>query len=62
MAKTLSLSEVNIRLSELVTEVQKREEEVIATKNGHPDAIWGAKQMGWESFLKARRFFWPLDF
>ena len=39
MAKTLSLSEVKIRLPELVAGVQEREEEIIVTKNGRPAAI-----------------------
>lgn len=39
MAKTLSLSEVKTRLPELVAGVQKREEEVVVTKNGRPAAI-----------------------
>ena len=39
MAKTLSLSEIKTRLSELVVGVQEREEEVIVTKNGRPAAI-----------------------
>jgi prevent-host-death family protein len=39
MAKTLPLSEVKTRLSELVAGVQEREEEVVVTKNGRPAAI-----------------------
>jgi antitoxin YefM len=39
MAKTLSLSEVQTRLPELVAGVQEREAEVIVTKNGRPAAI-----------------------
>ena len=39
MAKTLSLSEVKMRLPELIAGVQEREEEVVVTKNGRPAAI-----------------------
>lgn len=39
MAKTFPLSEVKTRLPELVAGVQEREEEVVVTKNGRPDAI-----------------------
>jgi len=39
MAKTLSLSEVKMRLPELIAGVQDREEEVVVTKNGRPAAI-----------------------
>ena len=39
MAKTLPLSEVKTRLPELVTGVEKREEEVVVTKNGRPAAM-----------------------
>lgn len=40
MAKTLSLSEVKIRLLELVAGIQERGKEVITTKNGRPAVIW----------------------
>ena len=39
MAKTLSLSEVKMRLPELIAGVQEREEEVVVTKNGRPAAV-----------------------
>ena len=39
MAKTLSLSEVKMRLPELIAGVQDREEEVVVTKNGRPAAV-----------------------
>lgn len=37
--KTLSLSEVKMKLSALVDAVQATEEEVIITKNGRPAAV-----------------------
>lgn len=37
--KTLSLSEVKMKLSSLVEEVQAADEEVIITKNGSPAAV-----------------------
>ncbi len=39
MTKTLSLSEVKMRLPELIAGVQDREEEVVVTKNGRPAAV-----------------------
>ena len=39
MAKTLSLTEVKMRLPELIAGVQDREEEIVVTKNGRPAAI-----------------------
>jgi len=37
--KTLSLSEVKMKLSELVDRVQSTDEEVVITKNGRPAAV-----------------------
>jgi antitoxin YefM len=37
--KTLSLSEVKMKLSSLVEEVQAADEEIVITKNGSPAAI-----------------------
>ncbi len=37
--KTLSLSEVKMKLSGLVEEVQATDEEVVITKNGSPAAV-----------------------
>ncbi len=37
--KTLSLSEAKMKLSSLVDEVHKTDEEVIITKNGSPAAV-----------------------
>jgi antitoxin YefM len=37
--KTLSLSEVKMKLSSLVEEVQAADEEVVITKNGSPAAV-----------------------
>ena len=37
--KTLSLSEAKSRLSGLVDEVERRDEEVVITKNGRPAAV-----------------------
>lgn len=37
--KTLSLSEVKMKLSSLVEEVQATDEEVVITKNGSPAAV-----------------------
>lgn len=39
MEKTLSLSEAKMRLHELVDNVQKKEDEIIITKNGKPAAV-----------------------
>jgi len=39
MAITLPISEVKTRLTELVTGVEEREEEVVVTRNGRPAAI-----------------------
>ena len=39
MAKTLPLSEVKTRLTQLVAGVAEREEEIVVTKNGRPAAI-----------------------
>ena len=39
MVKTLPLSEVKMRLPELIAGVDEREEEVIVTKNGRPAAV-----------------------
>jgi len=39
MSKTLPISEVKTRLSELVTGVAEREEEVVVTRNGRPAAV-----------------------
>jgi prevent-host-death family protein len=39
MAKTLPLSEVKMRLPELIAGVDEREEEVVVTKNGRPAAV-----------------------
>ena len=38
MAKILPISEVKVRLPELVTGVEEREEDVIVTRNGKPAA------------------------
>ena len=37
--KTLSLSEAKMKLSGLVDEVKKRDEEILITKNGSPAAV-----------------------
>ena len=37
--KTLSLSEVKARLSGLVEDVERRDEEVVITRNGKPAAV-----------------------
>ena len=37
--KTLSLSEAKVKLSGLVDEVSRRDEEVVITKNGRPAAV-----------------------
>ena len=37
--KTLSLSEVKLKLSELVDRVHSTDEEVVITKNGRPAAV-----------------------
>lgn len=37
--KTLPLSEVKMKLSQLVDEVEKRDEEITITRNGKPAAI-----------------------
>jgi antitoxin YefM len=37
--KTLPISEVKARLPELVAGVQKREEEIVVTRNGRPAAV-----------------------
>ncbi len=37
--KTLSLSEVKMKLSELVEKVYSTDEEVVITKNGRPSAV-----------------------
>ena len=37
--KTLSLSEVKMKLSELVEKVNSTDEEIIITKNGRPAAV-----------------------
>jgi antitoxin YefM len=37
--KTLSLSEVKIKLSELIEKVYSTDEEIIITKNGRPAAV-----------------------
>lgn len=37
--KTLSLSEVKMKLSELVEKVHSTDEEVVITKNGRPSAV-----------------------
>mgnify|MGYP001096907129 CR=1 FL=1 len=37
--QTLSLSEVKMRLSELVERVRSTDEEVVITKNGRPSAV-----------------------
>ncbi len=39
MSKTLTLSEVKARLSELVANVEKTEEELVITRNGRPAAV-----------------------
>jgi len=39
MMKTLSLSEVKMKLSELVDRVHSTDEEVVITKNGRPAAV-----------------------
>lgn len=37
--KTLSLSEAKTRLSGLVDEISRRDEEIVITKNGRPAAV-----------------------
>ena len=39
MSKTLPISEVKMRLPELVSGVSEREEEIIVTRNGKPAAV-----------------------
>lgn len=39
VARSLSISEVKARLSELVAGVMEREEEVVVTRNGRPAAV-----------------------
>ena len=39
MSKTLPISEVKTRLTELVTSLNEREDEVIVTRNGKPAAV-----------------------
>ncbi len=39
MSRTLPISEVKARLPELVTGVEKREEEIIVTRKGKPAAV-----------------------
>lgn len=39
MARTLSLSEAKARLSELVADCEKDEEELVITRNGRPAAV-----------------------
>ena len=39
MSKTLTLSEAKARLSELIADFEKTEEELIITKNGKPAAV-----------------------
>jgi antitoxin YefM len=37
--KTLSLSEVKAKLSGLIEDVQRRDEEIVITRNGRPAAV-----------------------
>lgn len=37
--KTLSLSEAKAKLSELIEDVERRDEEVLITRNGRPAAV-----------------------
>jgi prevent-host-death family protein len=39
MARTLPISEVKARLSELITGVEEREEEIVVTRKGKPAAV-----------------------
>ena len=39
MSKTLTISEAKARLSELVADVEKTEEELVITRNGRPAAV-----------------------
>ncbi len=39
MSKTMPISEVKIRLPELVFAVEEREEEIVITRNGKPAAV-----------------------
>lgn len=39
MAKTLPISEVKMRLPELVSGVEEREEEIVVTRKGKPAAV-----------------------
>jgi prevent-host-death family protein len=39
MAKTMPICEVKTRLPELVSGVQKREDEIVVTRNGKPAAV-----------------------
>jgi antitoxin YefM len=39
MTRTLPISEVKVRLTELVTGVEEREEEIVVTRKGMPAAV-----------------------
>jgi antitoxin YefM len=39
MARTLPLSEAKARLSELVTEIERTDDELVITRNGRPAAV-----------------------
>jgi antitoxin YefM len=39
MTRTLPISEVKVRLTELVTGVEEREEEIVVTRKGRPAAV-----------------------
>jgi prevent-host-death family protein len=39
MARVLSLSEVKARLSQLVADIERSEEELVITRNGRPAAV-----------------------
>ena len=39
MSKTMPISEVKARLSDLVSGVEQREEEIVVTRNGKPAAV-----------------------
>lgn len=54
--KTLALSEVKMKLSELVDQVSGRDEEITITRNGRPAAILVSPEEfeGWKETLAIR--------
>ncbi|MEE8431144.1 MAG: type II toxin-antitoxin system Phd/YefM family antitoxin [Candidatus Desulfatibia sp.] len=54
--KILSLSEVKIKLSQLVEEVNTMDEEIVITKNGRPAAVLISpdEYEGWKETIKIK--------